>query len=100
MKLYRLEETRRPTKKKPYKWFARWLNGYKWESICGGTDKDKCHDWVNSMNKCAALMLGIESESVSGCYCTYFLTREAWPEHIIEDLVNKVASLESDMRSI
>jgi hypothetical protein len=100
MKLYRLEETIRPTKKKPYKWFARWMNGYKWESIRGGTDKEKRDAWVDSMDKCAALMLGVESESVRGCYCTYFLTKEVWPENIIEDLVNRVASLESDMRSI
>lgn len=100
MKLYRLEESHRPTSKKPWKWRACQLDGYRWREICGGTVKALRDNWLGNIYERSTLRLGAETDSVKGFLCTYFLVREPWPEQVIEDLVAKVDSLESEISSL
>ena len=101
MKLYRLEETRKPTAKKPWEWRACRLDGHRWVPEGNACQVKQIRDnWVANMFERAALEMGIETESRPGYYCTYFLVREPWPEQVIEDLVAKVESLESEVRGL
>lgn len=104
MKLYRSEEVRRPTAKKPWEWCVYQLDDHRWKPVCGGQNKEIRDNWLERMCE-RALRLG--TESAGGFYYTYFLVRESWPEKVIEnlvarveDLVTKVEDLESEMRHL
>lgn len=100
MRLYRLEEVRRPTKKRPWEWRASWLSSHCWSTDCGGNSKELRDNWVANMRAKGALELGFESETRPGFYCAYYLVREQWPEQILEDLVARINNLESEVRGL
>jgi hypothetical protein len=98
MKLLMLEETRKPTAKRPYEWRVWRLHGRGWEQVTSCKSEELRRNWYSNICQQGALKMGCDS--AGGFYRTYFLVREPWPEQVIEELVAKVEDLESQVRGL
>lgn len=98
MKLLMLEETRKPTARKPYEWRVWRLceRGWVQETSCGSEELRR--NWYANTLQQGAIQMGCDSSS--GLYRTYFLLRDPWPERTLEELVAKVDNLESEVRGL